>query len=273
LLASASRDRLIHVFSLEKNYSLEQTLNDHSASITAVKFTGESPEVRMTADGLVFSRRHHVVEKTTLYDMDLDPTGTRISIACQDRHVRVYNVETGKLEKCLKGSASDEGALLKVQMDPSGSFFATSCSDKNITIFDSETGECVATLFGHSEPHPARHVQDFADCLFQFLVAEEWPAHCVFVWRLDSQMTGTMRKRRARQASRTAGTCSLRQPNIRWVMCDRQQGALSFFSLTVFLFQKRDLHQRSFIPAASDGVRGAERSGSQDSGKTGRHSW
>lgn len=28
---------------------------------------------------------------------------------------RVYNVETGKLKKCLKGSSSDEGALLKVQ--------------------------------------------------------------------------------------------------------------------------------------------------------------
>lgn len=40
LLASASRDRLIHIFNVEKNYSLEQTLNDHSGSITAVKFTG-----------------------------------------------------------------------------------------------------------------------------------------------------------------------------------------------------------------------------------------
>lgn len=48
LLASASRDRLIHVFSLEKNYSLEQTLNDHSASITAVKFTGEVQQVNRT---------------------------------------------------------------------------------------------------------------------------------------------------------------------------------------------------------------------------------
>lgn len=28
---------------------------------------------------------------------------------------RVYNIETGKLKKCLKGSSSDEGALLKVQ--------------------------------------------------------------------------------------------------------------------------------------------------------------
>lgn len=42
LLASASRDRLIHIFNLDKNYSLEQTLNDHSASITAVKFTGNN---------------------------------------------------------------------------------------------------------------------------------------------------------------------------------------------------------------------------------------
>lgn len=28
--------------------------------------------------------------------------------------LRVYSVETGKLERSLKGSASDEGALLKV---------------------------------------------------------------------------------------------------------------------------------------------------------------
>lgn len=27
---------------------------------------------------------------------------------------RVYNVKTGKLKRCLKGSSSDEGALLKV---------------------------------------------------------------------------------------------------------------------------------------------------------------
>lgn len=42
LLASASRDRLIHVLNVEKNYNLEQTLDDHSSSITAIKFAGES---------------------------------------------------------------------------------------------------------------------------------------------------------------------------------------------------------------------------------------
>ena len=42
LLASARRDRLIHVLNVEKNYNLEQTLDDHSSSITAIKFTGKS---------------------------------------------------------------------------------------------------------------------------------------------------------------------------------------------------------------------------------------
>ncbi|KAM4567103.1 WD repeat-containing protein 62 isoform 2-T2 [Odontesthes bonariensis] len=224
LLASASRDRLIHIFNLENNYSLEQTLNDHSASITAVKFTGESPEVRMvscgadksiyfqaaeqTEDGLSFSRRHHLVEKTTLYDMDLDSSGTHVAIACQDRNVRVYNVETGKLKSCLKGSSSSEGALLKVQMDPSGSFFATSCSDKNITIFDYKSGECVATLFGHSEIVTCMRFSQ--DCRHLISVSGDG---CVFVWRLDPQMTSIMRKRRG--LGRSSAAEPSRAPNIR----------------------------------------------------------
>lgn len=74
-----------------------------------------APAAAQTAEGLLFSRSHHVVEKTTLYDMDLDSSRTHVAIACQDRNIRVYNVETGKLKKCLKGSTSDEGALLKVR--------------------------------------------------------------------------------------------------------------------------------------------------------------
>ncbi|KAF7218383.1 WD repeat-containing protein 62 isoform X2 [Nothobranchius furzeri] len=224
LLASASRDRLIHIFSLEKNYSLEQTLNDHSASITAVKFTGEGPEVRLVScgadksiyfrsaeqveDGLMFSRRHHLVEKTALYDMDLDSSRTHVAIACQDRNIRVYDVETGKLTKTLKGSSSDEGALLKVQMDPSGSFFATSCSDKTITIFDYESGECVATLSGHSEIVTCMRFSP--DCRHFISVSGD---SCVFVWRLDSHMITTMRRRRGLRVPQAPQT--QKQPNIR----------------------------------------------------------
>lgn len=44
LLASASRDRLIHVLNVGENYELEQTLAGHSSAITAVKFAGKFPE-------------------------------------------------------------------------------------------------------------------------------------------------------------------------------------------------------------------------------------
>lgn len=45
LLASASRDRLIHVLNVGSDYKLEQTLDDHSSAITAVKFSGESAQI------------------------------------------------------------------------------------------------------------------------------------------------------------------------------------------------------------------------------------
>lgn len=38
LMASASRDRLIHVFDVNRDYNFLQTLDDHSSSITAVRF-------------------------------------------------------------------------------------------------------------------------------------------------------------------------------------------------------------------------------------------
>ncbi|KAH0631589.1 hypothetical protein JD844_005987 [Phrynosoma platyrhinos] len=102
LLASASRDRLIHVLNVEKNYKLEQTLDDHSSAITAVKFTGNG-NIQMIScgadksiyfrsaqkipDGINFIRTHHVAEKTTLYDMDVDITQKYVAVACQDRNV------------------------------------------------------------------------------------------------------------------------------------------------------------------------------------------
>ena len=41
MLASASRDRLLHVFDVHRKFDLLQTLDDHSASITAVRFSNE----------------------------------------------------------------------------------------------------------------------------------------------------------------------------------------------------------------------------------------
>uniref|UniRef100_A0A8C2QGM3 WD repeat-containing protein 62 n=1 Tax=Cricetulus griseus TaxID=10029 RepID=A0A8C2QGM3_CRIGR len=204
LLASASRDRLIHVLNVEKNYNLEQTLDDHSSSITAIKFAG-TRDVQMiscgadksiyfrsaqqTSDGLHFVRTHHVAEKTTLYDMDIDITQKYVAVACQDRNVRVYNTVSGKQKKCYKGSQGDEGSLLKVHVDPSGTFLATSCSDKSISVIDFYSGECVAKMFGHSEI--VTGMKFTYDCRHLITVSGD---SCVFIWHLGPEITTCMRQ-------------------------------------------------------------------------------
>ncbi|KAM9294407.1 mitogen-activated protein kinase-binding protein 1 [Gastrophryne carolinensis] len=207
LLASASRDRLIHVLDASKDYSLLQTLDDHSSSITAVKFAANDGKVRMiscgadksiyfrtaeqTAEGAIhFTRTHHIVRKTTLYDMDVDPSLKYAAIGCQDRNIRIFNISSGKQKKLYKGSQSEDGTLIKVQTDPSGLYIATSCSDKNLSIFDFYTGECVATMFGHSEIVTGMKFTN--DCKHLISVSGD---SCIFIWRLSSDMTIRMRQR------------------------------------------------------------------------------
>ncbi|KAM6223715.1 WD repeat-containing protein 62 [Rhynchocyon petersi] len=204
LLASASRDRLIHVLNVEKSYSLEQTLDDHSSSITAIKFAGNRDiqmiscgadksiyfrSAQQASDGLHFFRTHHVAEKTTLYDMDIDITQKYVAVACQDRNVRVYSTVNGKQKRCYKGSQGDEGSLLKVHVDPSGTFLATSCSDKSISVIDFYSGECIAKMFGHSEI--VTGMKFTYDCRHLITVSGD---SCVFVWHLGPEITNCMKQ-------------------------------------------------------------------------------
>uniref|UniRef100_F6UN22 WD repeat domain 62 n=1 Tax=Monodelphis domestica TaxID=13616 RepID=F6UN22_MONDO len=204
LLASASRDRLIHVLNVEKNYNLEQTLDDHSSSITAIKFAGNRDiqmiscgadksiyfrSAQKVSDGLHFVRTHHVAEKTTLYDMDIDITQKYVAVACQDRNVRVYNTVNGKQKKCYKGSQGDDGSLLKVHVDPSGTFLATSCSDKSISVIDFYSGECIAKMFGHSEI--VTGMKFTYDCRHLITVSGD---SCVFIWQLGPEITNCMKQ-------------------------------------------------------------------------------
>uniref|UniRef100_A0A673IZR9 Mitogen-activated protein kinase-binding protein 1-like n=1 Tax=Sinocyclocheilus rhinocerous TaxID=307959 RepID=A0A673IZR9_9TELE len=201
LLATASRDRLIHVLDADQEYSLLQTLDEHSSSITAVRFAvrmiscGADKSIyfrtaQKKEEGTAFTRAHHIVRKTTLYDMDVDPTQKYAVIGCQDRSIRIFNICNGKQKKVYKGSQGEDGTVIKVQTDPSGLYVATSCSDKNISIFDFYTGECVATMFGHSEIVTGMKFTN--DCKNLISVSGD---SCIFVWRLCPELTINMRQR------------------------------------------------------------------------------
>ncbi|KAM9270522.1 LOW QUALITY PROTEIN: WD repeat-containing protein 62 [Cariama cristata] len=209
LLASASRDRLIHVLNVDKNYRLEQTLDDHSSAITSVNLLVSNRDIQLIScgadksiyfrnaqklpDGFNFVRTHHIAEKTTLYDMDIDITQKYVAVACQDRNVRVYSTASGKLKCCYKGSQGDDGSLLKVQLDPSGTFLATSCSDKSIALIDFHSGECVAKMFGHSgwflleTREKVTGMRFTYDCKHLITVSGD----SVFIWHLGLKITSS----------------------------------------------------------------------------------
>ncbi|KAL1117743.1 hypothetical protein AAG570_004058, partial [Ranatra chinensis] len=214
LLASASRDRLVHVFDVKEDYNFVQTLDDHSSSITAVRFLNMQENLQMvscgadksiifrqlstgSSSGVQFTRVYNAAGKTTLYDMEVDFSQKHVLTACQDRNIRVYNVSSGKHTKTFKGSVSEEGSLIKVALDSSGIFVATSCTDKTLCIYDYYSGECMATMAGHSELVTGLKFTD--DC--GHLVSASGDG-CVLVWTVPHDMVVTMRARLSQQAAR-----------------------------------------------------------------------
>ncbi len=71
LLTTASRDRLIHVFDMDQNYGLVQTLDDHSSAITSVRFAEQDQQLHMLSCGadksLLFRTAQTVSVRFTLW--------------------------------------------------------------------------------------------------------------------------------------------------------------------------------------------------------------
>ncbi|XP_059479943.1 mitogen-activated protein kinase-binding protein 1 [Neocloeon triangulifer] len=197
-LASASRDRLIHVFNADDNYSFLQTLDDHSSSITAVKFLCQGSRLWLASCGAdktiifrhlqpgnpaIFVRDHIIVGKTTLYDMEVNLRDRQVVTACQDRNIRVFDVSTGKLSKSYKGSYAEEGSLIKVVVDHSGKYLASSCTDKTLCLIDYNSGDCISTMLGHSELVTGLKFTEDG----KYLISASGDS-CLFVWKLPQFM-------------------------------------------------------------------------------------
>ncbi|XP_073825223.1 WD repeat domain 62 isoform X7 [Musca autumnalis] len=210
LLASASRDRLIHVFDVAQDYKLLQTLDDHSSSITSIKFVGAGLNFQMiscgadksimfrTFQGNIFLRGTHTSGKTTLYDMEVDSNAKHILTACQDRNIRVYGTQNSKHTKTFKGSHSDEGSLIKLSLDPSGIYVATSCTDKTLAVYDYYSNECMARMYGHSELVTGLKFTN--DC--RHLISASGDG-CIFIWQVPHDMIVTMQARLSQQRLRS----------------------------------------------------------------------
>jgi WD40 repeat protein len=204
MLATGGRDRLIHIFDANDNYNILTTLDDHSSSITSLKFVVEGTKLlscgadksvifrNITRDPFTVSRYHQaIVQYGTVYDMDVDPVNKFIVTSGQDKKLSIYAINTGKPARSYKVEETS-GEVIKVRLDPAGIYAATSSSDKNIRLYDYWTGECLAKLSGHSEvvtglvftPNCKRLISVSGDS-------------CIFIWRLSQKLTSNIQERLA----------------------------------------------------------------------------
>ncbi|KAL3677463.1 hypothetical protein R1sor_027411 [Riccia sorocarpa] len=212
LLASGSRDRLIHVYDVKRGYDVIETLDDHTASITAVKFhCNGSKLLSCSADKSVVFRnvtastagyksvRYHqeVAPRGTVYDLDVDATEKFVVTVGQDKKINVLNLSSGKPVRSFKPEG-DAGEAVKIQFDPSGAYVVCSHADKCLRVYDFSTGEVVAQAAGHSEIITG--VTFLPDCRHLVSVSGDT---CIFVWKLPVSITRAMKKRSAPQGGQS----------------------------------------------------------------------
>uniref|UniRef100_A0A0R3RVR6 WD_REPEATS_REGION domain-containing protein n=1 Tax=Elaeophora elaphi TaxID=1147741 RepID=A0A0R3RVR6_9BILA len=201
LLATGSRDRMVHLFDPLNGYQPLASIDDHASTVNSILFVEEAGNLQLISSAadrsivirkmidskpssVTFSRMNHIKSQFGLNYVVLSAEG--MVAACQDRQLRTYSSQ-GKLIKQIKGAASDDGQLTRVRLDPSGIYAATVCTNRNVYIIDISTGEFAAVLTGQSD-----NITDIAfsaDCRRLYVASY---SGCIFVWRLSNFLVNKM---------------------------------------------------------------------------------
>ncbi|VBB33051.1 unnamed protein product [Acanthocheilonema viteae] len=212
LLATGSRDRMVHLFDPLNGYRPLASIDDHTSTVNSILFAEEAGNLQLissAADRSIVIRKM-VDSKFGLNYVVLSADG--MVAACQDRQLRTYSSQ-GKLVKQIKGAASDDGQLTRVRLDPSGIYAATVCTNRNVYIIDIATGEFVSVLTGQSD-----NITDIAfsaDCRRLYVVSY---SGCIFVWRLSNFLVNKMMAvSRKSQITRNIGIVGIEK------LCERSE--------------------------------------------------
>ncbi|KAG6595378.1 Mitogen-activated protein kinase-binding protein 1, partial [Cucurbita argyrosperma subsp. sororia] len=130
-LASSSRDRIIHLYNVERNFDLSDSIVDHSAAVTSVKISCNGHKIiSCSADrSLIFrdfttidsghkiSRSHHqMASQGTVYDMAIDPKTDVVVTVGQDKKINTFDIASGKLIRSFR-QEKDFGEPIKIGGD------------------------------------------------------------------------------------------------------------------------------------------------------------
>ncbi|KAF9146978.1 mitogen-activated protein kinase binding protein 1 [Linnemannia schmuckeri] len=213
LVATAGRDRLLHIFDVQNDYALVQTLDDHSSSITCIKFAADGSRMmscgadksiifrhcQKNDDGMTFQPYHQAPGRASFYDMALHGPSQTMSVVSGDRRFSVYALESGKSIHTFKAETkgndltagmAEACSMTHLSVDPSGTIAAASGSDKSVRIYDLLHGTCLAHMIAHSELVTS---VKFANGLNRIISTSA--DGCVLVWRLSKDIVRRIQTR------------------------------------------------------------------------------
>ncbi|KAI9296292.1 WD40 repeat-like protein [Neoconidiobolus thromboides FSU 785] len=210
-IASCSRDRLIHVFSMShSSFKLVQTLDDHSACIASVKFFDQGNcLVSCGADKSIifrgskekfnlpyYTQYSKYCGKATLYSMAPDHFSNTVTVVSQDKKILQFNVQTGKLINSYKPDNGEDISISRIALDASGLFACIGGPDKNVRLFDLNNGQFISSCLGHSEMITS--VKFSYDC--NKLISTSGDG-CVYIWKVTPTLASQMRNKLAKLIS------------------------------------------------------------------------
>ena len=210
LLASASKDSLVHVFDSSSDYELAQTSSDHTAAVTGLCFasdedTAADPSAscrlmtcsadKTVAFRTVTSNKGGLGISQTLQSSS--PGGRLHSLAAThdgkyavtvggDQTIKIWEANTGVLKRTIKTDGKAEP--IKVVIDPSDTLMAVCSSDRGIRLYELKTGELHYKVRGHSEVVTGMTFS--ADGSELVTVSAD---SCIFVWKIGADLQRVIR--------------------------------------------------------------------------------
>ena len=220
LLASASKDSLVHIFDSTSDYQLAQTSSDHSEAVTGLRFVDHATDaascrlMTCSADKTVAFRTVVSSGKTVDVSKPLlssSPAGRLHALAAThdgkyavtvggDQTIKIWESATGVLKRTIQTDGRAEP--IKVVIDPSDTLMAVCSSDRGIRLYELKTGELHYKVRGHSEV--VTGITFSSDGSELVTVSAD---SCIFVWRIGSDLQRVIRHklltRRAAQQRRS----------------------------------------------------------------------
>ena len=212
LLASASRDRLVHVYDTSSVDScrLIHTLDDHSAAVTCLSlqtFASKAKLITAAADkSLIFRNveiengefsfqryRHAQVSSSVAFlrpNHNEEEEPNQIIASAKDKRGAIWRYDTGNGKALRLQETEANGFIVKMTQDASGVSTAVATSDKGVTLTDTATGGCHGVGNGHGEV-----VTGMAFSSDHSTLVSVSGDGCLFSWHVPSSVQASIKSR------------------------------------------------------------------------------